>query len=177
MSRRQAIAFLGIFAILFASPAVSKALELETRYATIVYEKKSQLQEFNSRLFFRSTSRSTGQTRFTVADDVRDKTDTITEKIETILEMFPDRVSFKMVLLPSRLDVQIAYNRLYHKHTDYLAFYSPKERTIFISVDSANIRVLAHEIAHVIMHLYFAVPPPAKIQEVLSQYAETHIAK
>lgn len=161
--------------MLLAGPAVSQGLELETRYATIVYAEKSLLQEFNSRLFFRVTSRPTERPRFTVADDVRDKTDGITEKIETILEMFPDRIRFRIILLPTQIDVQIAYNRLYHKHTDYLAFYAPKEKTVFIAMDSVNIRILAHEIAHVVMHQYFSVPPPAKIQEVLSQYAETHI--
>ena len=35
--------------------------------------------------------------------------------------------------------------------------------------------VLAHEVAHAIINQYFAVPPPSKVQEILSQYVDKHL--
>jgi len=58
---------------------------------------------------------------------------------------------------------------------DYIAFYSRRYETIYISVDDAHIGVLAHEISHAIMDHYFGVPPPAKINEVLGQFVEIHL--
>ena len=58
---------------------------------------------------------------------------------------------------------------------DYIAFYSPKKNTVFYAAAKTKLRVVAHEIGHVVAEHYFAISPPPKIHEVLAQYAESHI--
>jgi len=152
----------------------TEALELATtRYATIIYVSDQQLQEFNERVVYNKLSGGSG--RLTAVDEARDKADAVLEQVEMIMDMFPTKIKITIMLLPSRQDVQKMYDTLYKKRVDYLAFYSPKEKTLFISVPDANIRVFAHEMAHAVIDHYFKVQPPEKIHEVLSQYAESHI--
>ncbi|MBW1940973.1 MAG: hypothetical protein JRI28_06320 [Deltaproteobacteria bacterium] len=160
--------------ILIAS--TSYGFELKTRYTTIIYDDQKQLRKFDDKLYL-------GRLRYllrkrkdiTVAEAVKNKVDLITEKVETVLEMFPNPLKFTLVLLSTPRDVQNAYQKIYGRKVNYIAFYSPKENTVFISVKRAKLRVLAHEFGHVVVENYFEVSPPAKIHEVLAQFAETHI--
>jgi hypothetical protein len=47
---------------------------------------------------------------------------------------------------------------------------------MYLSIRDVKLRVIAHEIGHVVVDHYFDVPPPVKIHEVLAQFAETHIS-
>ncbi len=57
------------------------------------------------------------------------------------------------------------------------SFYLYENNTVYISTESLTLGMLGHEIAHAVMSRYFAVPPPAKIQEVLSGYVEYQLRK
>ncbi|MDD5613927.1 MAG: hypothetical protein PHQ54_02505 [Candidatus Omnitrophica bacterium] len=57
------------------------------------------------------------------------------------------------------------------------SFYHYEQNTIYISEQDLRVGILAHEIAHAIISRYFVVPPPAKVQEVLSGYVEYNINK
>jgi len=149
---------------------------ITTRYTTIIYEGKRQLQEYNEKVVFNKPSAFPGKPGMvTAADEAGDMTDAVLEQVEMILDMFPTRIKITIMLLPSRADVQKMYQTLYQKQVDFIAFYAPKEKTMFLSVPDTTIRVLAHEMAHAIIDHYFKVSPPEKIHEVLSQYAESHI--
>jgi predicted Zn-dependent protease len=81
------------------------------------------------------------------------------------------------VIHPSKEGVQEDFNRLYGIDVNYIAFYSPTQNIVFYSADNAELRVVAHEIGHVIAEHYFQVSPPSKIHEVLAQYAEKHVTE
>jgi len=89
--------------------------------------------------------------------------------------MFPAKLKFNIVIHPSTKGVQKDFQRLYRKKVNYIAFYSPGKNTVFYSADNGRLRVVAHEIGHVVAENYFAISPPPKIHEVLAQYAESHI--
>jgi hypothetical protein len=89
--------------------------------------------------------------------------------------MFPNEVKFTVSLLSSDDEVQRIYRSKYGKSVDYIAFYSPRDKTVFVSVKDIDTGVLAHEIAHVIIDLFYGIATPAKIHEVLAQYVETHL--
>ncbi len=166
-------------------PAVEQAMlypeigyELKTQYATIIYEKEEQLQQFNKRVSLGSLSYlnpKRNKNSITVVDKVKNKLDVIVERVKTILDMFPGDLKFRIMLLPSDANIQKIYRYKYQKSVDYIAFYSPEEKTIFISVNDIKLEVLAHELAHVILDHYFAVSPPVKIHEVLAQFVENHL--
>jgi predicted metal-dependent peptidase len=89
--------------------------------------------------------------------------------------MYPRTLNFRIMLLSTDTEVQQAYRSRYGKSVDYIAFYAPKDKTVYISVDDIRLGVLAHELAHVVIEHYFLNSPPNKIHEVLAQFVETHL--
>jgi hypothetical protein len=151
-------------------------LEIKTRYATITYESQAVLKKFNSNLYIgKLRYLIAGEKNETVEDEVRNKIDMIVEKVESILDMFPVKIKFSIVIHESKSGIHDEFYRIYKKDVDYIAFYSPTENTVFYSARNASLRVVAHEIGHVVVEHYFAISPPPKIHEVLAQYAEMHI--
>jgi hypothetical protein len=150
--------------------------EITTRYATIIYDNMDVLRKFNRELYM-------GRLRYmlpsgeseTIEDEVKNKIDLIIEKVQTVLDMFPKKINFSIVIHLSAADVQKDFQRIYNKEVEYIAFFSPGENTVFYSADNGSLRVVSHEIGHVVAEHYFTVSPPPKIHEVLAQYAETHI--
>jgi hypothetical protein len=150
--------------------------ELKTRYGTIHYGNEKLLRDFDGEVSLRSLSYLTrGKKNETVGDEVVNKVDIIVGRVEAVLEMFPKNLSLTVTLLPSEKEVQRIYREKYGVDVDYIAFYSPKDETIYISVNDARLGVLAHEVAHAVIDHYFGVSPPAKIHEVLSQFVESHL--
>ncbi len=166
-----------IFLIIFAFVSTSSlAYEIKSKYTTISYEREEQLQKFNKEIRLGRLSYLLKDKKgITYKDEIKNKVDVIVERVETILEMFPNEVNFKIALLSSDDEVQAIFKEKYGRTIDYIAFYSPKDKTIFLSVEDIDIRVLAHEFAHVIIDMYYGIPTPAKLHEILAQYVETHL--
>ncbi len=175
MSRRlKTIAVVMLF-FLWASGSVY-AYELKTRYATITYDNTKALRKFNKKLYMGKLKYQLKKNRSgTVEEDVKNKINLIVEKVESVLAMFPANLKFKIVIHPSIRGVDDDLERIYRVRRKFLAFYAPKENTVFFSANNAKLRVVAHEIGHVVAENYFAISPPQKIHEVLAQYAESHI--
>jgi hypothetical protein len=150
--------------------------EIKSRYATIIYDNMDVLRKFNRELYMGRLKYQlrSGESE-TIEEEVKDKIDLIIEKVETVLDMFPNTIHFSIVIHLSTAGVQKDFQRIYNKEVDYIAFFSPGENTVFYSADNATLRVVSHEIGHVVAEHYFTISPPPKIHEVLAQYAETHI--
>src|SRR5512135_210208 len=162
--------------LLVATATVALASELKTHHATIAYDKEELLRKFNRRVSLGSLSYLLRNRRSITADDeVRNKVDVLVERVEAVLDMFPRDLKFRIVLLSTETEVQRAYKNKYGAAVDYISFYSPREKTVYVSVDDIRVGVLAHELAHVILDFYFGVSPPVKIHEVLAQFVETHL--
>jgi len=175
MNSRVLKALLIIFYIVLF-PSLTSGFELKTRFTTIYYEDEALLRKFNKKIYLGSLSYLLrNKQSITVSDEVANKVDVLIEKVETILEMFPRDVQFSIVLLASDREVQNIYRSKYRRSVDYIAFYSPRDRTIFVSVSDVRLGVLAHEIAHVIIDSYYGVRTPTKIHELLAQYVEEHL--
>ncbi len=162
--------------LLVASAAAAFASELKTQYTIVTYDKEEQLRKFNREVSFGSLSYLLRNRRSITSDDeVRNKVDVLVERVEAILDMFPRDLKFRIVLLSNDREVQRVYKNRYGAAVDYISFYSPRDKTVYISVDDVRLGVLAHELAHVILDFYFGVSPPVKIHEVLAQFVETHL--
>ena len=147
----------------------------ETRYANITYSDRADLREFNKELYMgrlRSRYRVQGDT---IEDEVRAKIDFVVEKVMTVLDMYPKPLRFEIEIYPDETSVQKVFRQLYSIDVNYIAFYSPSRNKVFYSADNGNLRVVSHEIGHVVAENYFAISPPQRIHEVLAQYAEKHI--
>ncbi|MCF8056748.1 MAG: hypothetical protein K9K37_08925 [Desulfocapsa sp.] len=144
---------------------------------TLQYNDKRVLREFNNKLLIgrKLTSIIRKKNLESVEDEVVAKVDVVVEKTQVVLDMFPDKLQLTVVLLPDEDDVTATYREKYGKHQENIAYYSLSEKTIYISVDDTNLRVLAHEIGHAVTDQYFKVRPPYKIHELMAQFAEKHI--
>ncbi|MFN2355840.1 MAG: hypothetical protein ABR512_15125 [Desulfopila sp.] len=168
----------GIFILLLLYPLPSAAqYEGKSRYVTLVYSDKELLHDFNNQLILGRKLRYhlANKTIITVEDEVLAKLDTIIEKAETVLDMFPDKLHVTVVLLPSKKEVGAMYFSKYGKKVNHIAYYSLQEDTIYISVNDTKLRVIAHEIGHAIVDHYFQVRPPYTIHELMAQFTEKHI--
>ncbi len=167
-----------ILALLFVllSFAVSSGFELQTRYTTISYGNEEHLRRFNKEIVLGSLSYLLrNRTSITLNDEIRNKIDILVERVEAILEMYPKNVKFTISLLPSEDDVRETYQRKYGRRVDFISFYSPRDKTIFVSIKDIDLAVLAHETAHAIIDIYYGRTTPTKIHEVLAQYVEAHL--
>ncbi len=144
---------------------------------TLHYSSKQFLHNFNDqiRLSRKLNFIARKKNIVTIKDEVLAKIDTIIEKAEVILDMFPDNLHIHVVLLETSNDVNRIYKQKYGKKANNIAYYSLVEDTIYISVDDAGLRVLAHEIGHAIVDHYFKVRPPYTIHELMAQFVEKHI--
>jgi hypothetical protein len=162
--------------ILF-SPLPLCAKEVKSRYITLAYTSRQQLDNFNEQV---ELGRKLDQFMrkkniLTVEDEVLAKLDTILEKAETVLDMFPNGLHIRVVLLDSADDVARVYKQKYNKNVNHIAYYSLSEDTIYVSVDDARLHVIAHEMGHAIVDHYFDVRPPYNIHELMAQFTEKHI--
>jgi hypothetical protein len=141
---------------------------LESRYAAIVYSNESQLREFNSGV-------SIGGGGVTMHDEAKNKVDAVVERVMMVLEMYVRNFRFRIVLLSSASEVRRVYRSKYGRDVNFISFYSPGEKTVYLSVDDANNRIFGHEVAHAVIDGYFKVPPSVKIHEMLAKYAERNL--
>lgn len=154
------------------------AQEQKSRYVTLTYDDKKVLQEFNSNLQLNRTLESAIHQKnvITAADEVLAKVDIIVEKVQVVLDMFPNNYHIQLVLLPDASKVAHIYKQKYGKNVDHIAYYSLSEKTIYISAADTRLRVLAHEIGHSVVDYYFQqVRPPYNIHELMAQFAEQHV--
>lgn len=151
--------------------------ELQSRYVTVRYSNKQLLHDFNDKLILNRKLRYYLRKKniVTVQDEVVAKLDVLIEKAEVVLDMFPSNLHITVVLLGTRKDVARMYKSKYGKKANHIAYYSLKEKTIYISVKNTKLRVIAHELGHAIVDHYFKVRPPYNIHELMAQFTEKHI--
>lgn len=172
----RSLKLLLILCLLLAAAAPGRAYELDTRYGTVVYEKEELLKRFNDELRLgRLSYLMKNRSSVTLQDEVRNKVEAVFDRVQSVLEMFPRNLRVTIVLLPSDGDVAKVYRGKYQRHADYIAYYSPKEKTIYLSVRDSSLTVVAHEMGHAVIDHYFGVSPSVKIHEVLSEYVEAHL--
>jgi len=168
--------FILLLLILVSTQSLCYGLEQTSRYATIQYEKEDLLREFNRELLLGNLSHLMRYKKsVTWQDEIKNKVDVIVERVIVVLDMRPNDVHFKIVLLPTEEDVQQVYKSKYNRKVDYIAFYAPKDKTVYVSINDIRIGVFAHELGHLIIDLFYGTTTPSKIHEVLAQFVETHL--
>lgn len=179
MNKRWIVITLLLSILLIHTEKIACGKELKTTYATISYSDDKLLSKFNKEIYLTRQLRLMLRNKkmFTIQDEVKGKVDLVVEKIESVLEMFPDVLSFNMNVLASAGEVQDVYMAKYGRRVDHIAYYSLKEKTIYISTEDASLPVMAHEIAHAVVDHYYKTPTPSKIHEVLAQYAEKYVSE
>lgn len=163
------------------APAISgvplQAAELEGRIVTLRYQAEADLQRFNRMLYPGKEISLKLQQRhlLSVHDEVVAKIELLTERIESVLEMRPSPYHFTLELFTTPDQAQAALVSRTGIAVNFISFYSRRENTIYLAVANTTLRLVAHEIAHVVTEHYFSPSPPGKIHEIMAQYAAMHL--
>ncbi|MBZ0167484.1 MAG: hypothetical protein K8I00_11815, partial [Candidatus Omnitrophica bacterium] len=97
------------------------------------------------------------------------------QDFECRVEVFPTDVALK-----KKLDDLFGIkkgDRAVYFHREYPAFYYHATNTIYLSLESASLGVIGHEMTHALISKYFVVPPTERIQEILAGYVEFSLKK
>ncbi|MBI3754111.1 MAG: hypothetical protein HY266_08745 [Deltaproteobacteria bacterium] len=145
----------------------------ETQYATVYYLKESDLNVFTRNIgrglqFF-------GESQEKNPMLAKNRVDSIVERVKRILDMYPPNLHFKIYIYPTHRGLSLKYLAMGSFEKSPIAFYDHKTRAIYLSLSDTTDGVLAHEIAHAVINFFFPVPPPARMQEILAQYADKHL--
>ncbi|MDZ4165695.1 MAG: hypothetical protein U1C55_11270 [Smithellaceae bacterium] len=170
---RLSLGLLLLLVIPAALPAQETAKTYKTEYVAISYTDEQDLHTFTRNI-------ATGMSFMRERPEknpllAQTRVDKIVDTVCSILDMRPLNLRFNVVLYKTQAEVTAAFKGLGGPGAAPLAFYSHGNRNIFLAIDSINDRILAHEIAHAVICIYFGVPPPERMQEVLAQYVDKHL--
>lgn len=163
--------------LLLLSPASLPAQEgtkaYNTEYASITFADEQDLHTFTRNI-------ATGMSFLLERPErnpllAKTRVDKIVDAVCAILDMRPLNLRFSIVLLKTQAEVTAAFRATGGSGTAPVAFYAHGNRSITLAIASINDRILAHEIAHAVICIYFGVPPPERMQEVLAQYVDKHL--
>lgn len=157
---------------LFLTPIYGEN-SFKTRYAVVTYEDEDFLEDFNDNLEIPRKLYVLVKKRksITLEDEVRNKIDVIVEKVETVLEMFPNKVKFQLFLVEDEDAVKKVNKSKRLAKKSLVGFFNPKTFDIYISVEDVSLKVFAHEIGHMIVETFFEVSPPVITHELMAQFA------
>jgi hypothetical protein len=157
-------------------PAFSGSFK--TKYATVTYSNDRLLERFNDNLVISRQLNILVRRRqsVTLKDEVKNKIDLIVEKAEAILEMFPPKVEFELVLLEDENDVKRYSKSARLAHKKLVGFFDPKTSKIYISVNGVDLKAFSHEIGHLIIEHHFEISPPVVTREMMAQFVASRIA-
>jgi len=151
-----------------------------SKFCSVSYENNVDLRKVNRRLnlgfsnFYspRSHKESPG---ISTADIVSDKLDAIFNRVEDILDMYPEKIHVTVNIYKTREELNEVYEGFFNEPNKAISFYIYKTNTIYTIESQLNENILSHEMAHCIIDHYFVILPPKKIQEMLAVYVDVHL--
>ncbi len=146
---------------------------LETKYTTIYYPDDKSLLLFGEKIsrtkpILRGNGRETQKA-------VREIVDRIIFRVKMLLDMHPRKFHPRIRIYRTYKELEDIYRKMGLSGKTPLAFYSARDKTIYLTVERLNDGVFAHEVAHGVINTYFKIPPPARMQEILAQYVDVHL--
>src|SRR3972149_1865130 len=144
-----------------------------TQYSTIYYSDDKYFYDFTRKIGSGLQLFSEGQEKNPAL--AKNRVDRIVEQVQKILEMYPPEFHFKIYIYPSYKELKLIYMGIGNLGKSPIAFYNHKAKAVYVSLVDITDGVLAHEIAHAVINSSFAVPPPARMQEILAQYVDRHL--
>lgn len=153
-------------------------LAIPTTYFTIYYEPGVMLQKVYRRLSKRRfyISGSFGPNPLSSFEEkTAYRMNILFERVKEIMGMYPSSVNFKIKIFKQQKTLNDEYFIIARRQERIKAFYSPKYNTIYTSEESVSDSVMAHEMAHLLEHYFFSVPPSDKLTEMLAIYVDSHL--
>jgi hypothetical protein len=145
----------------------------QTQYAIVSFTDESDLHTFTRNI-------GTGLSFLLDSPEknpllVKTRVDKIVERVCSILDIRPLNLRFGIMLYKTEVEFAAAYKATGISGPAPVAFYSHITRSIAVITGKITDRIIAHEIAHAVLCIYFDTPPPARMQEILAQYVDKHL--
>ncbi|MBI5887871.1 MAG: hypothetical protein HZB82_04060 [Deltaproteobacteria bacterium] len=163
-------------AVIAVFPPYSRAADgfrqYETKYATVYYRSDKDFYGFSRNIgslgiFGRSLENAAAKTK--------ERVDAVVDRVETILDMHPADLRVAVYVYPTQKELEEVYRGMGLYSEAPVAFYSSRQKAIFVSAGNVTEGVLAHEFAHAVICFYFVTPPPARMQEILAQFVDRNL--
>jgi hypothetical protein len=183
--------FLGLSFLAVIPPAQAQQV-FKTQSATIYYEDPASLREMEHRLRF-SQANQFSQGYFYTQDPVQAalapglaaKIDGLLVKVSLLLNRRPRQAQgLNIFILKDGKQVRqrhLVFQPVQNGGPAWFgygrmeAFYEPRSRTIFLSLEDLHAGIMAHELTHYVLCESFRVPPPAALQEDWARYVESSL--
>jgi len=175
-SRRLLFLSLILFFIFVADGSAS---ELKSNYFNISLHNEVDIYRLLNKLninYFLHIDILSSEKTPNLENALKDTLDALYLEVSDILDIHMYNFRINIEILPDQSYLAEVLKKHSVKEGERGVYYYDKN-TIYISADDLKVGMLAHEVAHAIINHYFVVPPPVKVQEVLSGYAEYFINK
>lgn len=171
-----------------ASPAAQKTRTLEGHYFTLTVEGRQGV-DYNSVLADLGVAKLSESYAQQATEDpevaLKEGLDAVVSKVSKTLGVPIEHFHVAIRVYSSHDQLTKAIKKNYgigvgeqgYFYNGDIGFYDYDNRTVYISLDKANVGVVAHELAHAIISQYFVVPAPTNTQEILAGYAEFSVRK
>ena len=159
---------------------INLPLFVKSKYFSVYANKDIDITAFLSKLHFEHFTHIDNIFDSPVSDrkDVLAKTlDGFFLEVSDILDIHIYSFHGNIKIVSDSKKIQSVFRDFFGMDFNERAFYAHENNTIYVSFSDLTLGMLGHEIAHAIQSHYFVVPPPVKIQEVLSGYVEYNLRK
>ena len=149
----------------------------QTEFVSIWYKDEDALQTLFKRLYGNSVGRGVlallGGGKYS-EEKLNEEIDGLFHRIGALLGMDTEGVTVKIKVYKDGRSMK-AEVFPFGKGKMPTAFYIPTRKTIYVSLDTVNVNIMAHEFTHALLHHYFDKPVPMLTQEVLSKYIDLNM--
>jgi len=164
-----------------AAEAAAGSGYVPSRYALVSFSPDVDLRRVNGRVRISLRDTELDIPRLpggsTVEQQLGDKLDRIIMKVQKILDMYPRGMLLAVQFVRTSAEVEARYCRNNGQCLPGVlpAYYDISSRTVLVSEQGVTAGILSHELAHVVVSAYFGMKPPRGVDELMAQYAETHL--
>ena len=152
--------------------AVDHSVEVNTAFAKVQFDRKSDLKEFTRSVGCTMESTVCLGSNSMLEASVGMIIGSMVDDIKNLLELYPKDLQFHIHVMSNPKDVQKIYQSLYDDKKDYIAFYSPQNKTIYVAAGGLKNSVLRRQLVYAVVDSYFEEAPPAVVHQLLAKYVE-----
>jgi hypothetical protein len=147
-------------------------------YTEIYYTKDSDLRTLDRRVSIRWLkigSKPAGIEEMSLPGIVTKKFDVIRMNVERILDMYPRGSLVVFNVLSYQKEVEDILWQKFGNRNSYIAFYSRRDKNIYLAAEKADTKIVAHELAHAVVDLKLGSAVPETVHEILAKYVDAHL--
>jgi len=153
------------------------ARRIQSRYFDICIESGVDEDSLAMRLSVPASIRTIVRKAVSTSYDVPSQMDMLYLAVSEILDIHLTDFTCTVKICRDRKSLSRIAMNLFGQRMSAGGFYIATIDTLYVDAENVSLNILGHEMGHAIQTHYFVVPPPVKVQEVLSGYVEYQLRK